>query len=109
MSSAHSSNRISQLLCLVLLLGLGLSAHGQACLQITCGPSKTVNCDASWAFDPPVVTNSCTCGQTNYTLTVVSTITNTIACPTQLVTQTWRVANGCATTVSQQFYRIRTQ
>ena len=57
----------------------GWAASAQ-CLSLTCAPDKTVECGTNWVFDPPVVTNvpGCSCG-TNYTLTIISTTTNSTA------------------------------
>ena len=58
----------------------------------TCAANKTVQCGTTWEFDPPTAVSACC---TNLTITVLSTVTNGIACP-QVITSTWQVADCCS-------------
>ncbi|SPE50652.1 hypothetical protein SBV1_1190022 [Verrucomicrobia bacterium] len=58
---------------------------------LTCAPDKTVECNSSWTFDPPIASSPC-CG-TNPTVSVVSTTTNGL-CP-QAITRTWVAIDCC--------------
>jgi len=91
------STILREIACLALLLGGTLGLRAQ-CLQITCGPNKTVSCGTAWSFGSPTVTNSCDCSNRNYTLVVESTVTNSTACTNQFITQTWRVTASCGQT-----------
>ena len=69
---------------------------------ITCVGNKTVECTATWTFDPPAARD--TCG--NVTLTVVSTTTNITGHSGQTfdATRIWRATDDCGNFVecSQQ-------
>ncbi|MDB6111510.1 MAG: thrombospondin N-terminal-like domain protein, partial [Pedosphaera sp.] len=65
---------------------------------LTCATNKTVLCGATWTFDAPVATD--TCSGTSVTLTF-TTVTNGL-CP-ELITRTWTATDACgnANTCSQ--------
>ena len=68
-------------LCLLVVSPLAeMCVLGQGCLTITCSPDKTVQCGSAWVYDPPQIVNTgaCTCG-TAYTITVISSTTNSSA------------------------------
>ena len=58
---------------------------------ITCAGNKTVECGASWSFDPPSAPDVCC--DTNVTISIVSTVTNGI-CP-WVITRTWMATDCC--------------
>ena len=58
---------------------------------LTCATNKTVECASVWSFDAPGASD--TCGGTNVTVSVLSTVTNG-SCP-QLITRTWRAVDAC--------------
>ena len=62
---------------------------------ITCASNKTVQCGTAWNFDNPTALDAC-CG-TNVTINLVSTVTNTPACPL-VVTRTWTATDCCTNT-----------
>ena len=66
---------------------------------LLCASNKTVQCDSTWAFDPPTATNEC-CNAAgtpgNVTISVLSTITNGV-CP-QVITRTWQGVDDCGHT-----------
>ena len=62
---------------------------------ITCAGDKTVECGSAWSFDTPTATASC--GGTNVTLTVLTTVTNGF-CPKRL-TRIWQATDACANSV----------
>jgi hypothetical protein len=63
------------------------------CLTLTCAPNKTVECGSGWSFDDPRVQETC-CG-TNFTLTILSTVTNSSGPCSQVITRTWQ-ATDCS-------------
>jgi uncharacterized repeat protein (TIGR03803 family) len=84
------------ILVFFLLLLTGFSLRAQPCLQITCGPNKSVGCGSSWSFDTPTVADLCGCDVTNATtLSIYSTTTNSAACTNQLITRIWAVTDKC--------------
>ncbi len=54
-------------------------------------PVKTVSCGAPWNFDPPIGVDRCS--GTNMTVTVASTVTNSL-CPVNAV-RTWTLTDVC--------------
>lgn len=62
---------------------------------ITCASNKTVECRTQWNFDPPTAVDYCGSaqGNSNVTVTVVSTVTNGF-CP-RFITRTWQATDGC--------------
>jgi len=81
---------MKRIACLALFLVAALSLRAQPCLQLNCAPSKTVYCGTAWSFDPPSVANNC-CTSNNYTVRVLSTVTNSTYCTSLVITQTWDV------------------
>jgi hypothetical protein len=85
----------------VCLLGAALTAPAQQCLEVTCAPAKTVNCNDHWSFDPPTVLDRCCSNFVIIPLGVVSSGT----CP-QYLTQSWQIndichfSNRCSQTVT---------
>ncbi|MFM1770281.1 MAG: hypothetical protein RJA22_2810, partial [Verrucomicrobiota bacterium] len=90
---------------------------------LTCAPDATVPCATPWSFTPPTAANpaararpaffqpaagpplpTTTCGDTNITLTILSTTTNAGPCGTTYsATRTWQATDACgnSTTCSQ--------
>ncbi|MBI5387106.1 MAG: HYR domain-containing protein [Verrucomicrobia bacterium] len=59
---------------------------------ITCVPNKSVECTATWSFDPPSASDNCSAA----TITVVSSVTNAGPCGlTGSATRTWRATDDC--------------
>lgn len=58
---------------------------------LVCAPDKTVTCDTAWSFDLPRPSDT-NCG-TNFTITIVGTVTNGV-CP-QVITRTWEAVDCC--------------
>ena len=73
-----------------LFLMIVSGAPAQQCLDVTCAPAKTVNCDATWSFDPPTVVDTC-CSNV---FVVPGKPVSTGICP-QYVTQTWQIFDNC--------------
>ena len=68
-------------------------------LFITCAPNRTVECGASWDFDVPAASASCTNG-TNVTITIFNTQTNPIVDGAFTATRTWLATDSCGNSVS---------
>jgi hypothetical protein len=68
---------------------------------ITCAAGRVVESGQPWNFDPPTAVDLC--GGTNVTITVVSTITNSVLACTFTATRTWRAtdASGNQSTCAQ--------
>jgi hypothetical protein len=73
------------------------------CLQVICPTNKTVQCGSTWTFDLPIASSCCTnlldppSGiLTNVLITSTSLVPNGV-CP-KLITQTWRIFDGCGDT-----------
>lgn len=62
---------------------------------INCASNKTVGCGATWTFDQPNAYESCITGvgNSNVTITVYSTVTNSLS--PLVVTRTWTATDGC--------------
>ena len=63
---------------------------------VICAGDKTVGGTNAWKFDPPTAVDLC-CGS-NVTITVVSTVTNAVACGLA-ITRTWSVTDCCSNSV----------
>jgi type II secretory pathway component PulM len=68
---------------------------------ITCAADRIVESGQPWNFDPPTAVDLC--GGTNVTITVVSTVTNSVLACTFTATRTWRAtdASGNHSTCTQ--------
>jgi hypothetical protein len=70
------------------------------CLEVECAGDKTVPCDTSWKFDPPIVTTCCTnmiggtTTPTNLLIISEGRVTNGV-CPQVTITKTWLIVDGC--------------
>ena len=62
--------------------------------QLICASNKTVQCGSAWTFDPPAAMDAC-CG-TNVTITMLSTVTNTLAPCSGTITRTWQATDCCS-------------
>jgi hypothetical protein len=71
--------------------GCGTVSCPTTCLSLACASDKTVECGSAWTFDTPAVSDSC-CG-TNFTLTVLSTVTNISGPCSKVVTRAWQVVD----------------
>ena len=60
---------------------------------LVCAPNKQVECGAAWSFDEPAATDNCGVA----TVTVVSTITNTLCGSTFAAIRTWEAVDAAAT------------
>jgi hypothetical protein len=60
---------------------------------LVCPTNKTVPCDTNWTFDLPAITGSC--GGSNITIIVLSTVTNAAPCP-WVITRTWQLIDLCS-------------
>ena len=69
-------------------------ASTNQCFTVNCSSNKSVECGSGWAFDPPMASSCC---GTNFTISVLSTITNSGPCPT-VITRTWRITDNCTNT-----------
>ena len=58
---------------------------------VYCPTNKTVPCNSNWTFDPPTASSCCS---SNVTITPLDTVTKG-TCP-HVITQTWRVTDGCS-------------
>jgi hypothetical protein len=59
--------------------------------------NKTLNCNASWNFDPPVLSGNC--GTPGSTVAVVSTMTNFGCGRAYIATRVWNATDACANQV----------
>ena len=88
------------------LLAAGLSGFTltsntpTAVLTVNCASNKTVECGTAWAFDAP--TASTTCANTNVTVSVTATVTNTAGhCGNTFdATRAWSIFDACGNTNS---------
>ena len=69
-------------------------------MPFLCAPEKTVECGTAWAFDPPVPAGGC--ANTNYSVTLVGTVTNTVgSCGAGFTAiRTWQALDGCGASMS---------
>jgi hypothetical protein len=63
--------------------------------SIVCPPTKTVECDSSWTFDPPTATDNCCTNPQIYPYDPI--ITNSPACPLVLIRR-WIAYDCCGNT-----------
>src|SRR5262249_45587216 len=78
----------------VLILLIGCTNSCQAnCLTLICAANKTAECGSNWSFDNPTVQETC-CG-TNFTLSILNTVTNGSGPCSQTITRTWQ-ATDCS-------------
>jgi hypothetical protein len=61
--------------------------------SMACAPSRTVEWDTDWSFEPPIAND--VADGTNVTVTVVSTVTNVLCGRTFQVTRTWMATDAC--------------
>src|SRR5258705_6316621 len=59
---------------------------------IACAPDRIIAWGAEWDFDRPSANDRCT---ENVPITILSTITNRVACPLFSATRTWQATDGC--------------
>jgi hypothetical protein len=73
---------------------------------ITCAADRIVESGQPWNFDPPTAVDLC--GGTNVTVTVVSTVTNSVLACTFTATRTWRATDAPGNSATcTQIIRVR--
>jgi hypothetical protein len=66
------------------------------CLTLVCATNKTVDPASAWSFDPPIASDAC--NGTNFTLAILSTVTNGVS--PQTVTRTWQATDLCSNSIT---------
>jgi len=65
---------------------------------LICASNRVVECGDVWDFEPPTVTD--VCGDTNVTLTTLSTVTNLLVGQTFAATRTWLAVDACSNSIT---------